>query len=165
MEMSMAMQHHKHSRSTKQRQVILEEIRKVFTHPTADEVYEMVRCRLPRISLGTVYRNLEMLATHGLIQKVDTSGTQRRFDGNPTPHYHIRCMGCGKVDDIPGKAIHSMDDVVKELSDYEILGHRLEFRGLCPQCRSDSRRNRQPFATGESDGPQPPARGPVATTT
>ena len=125
----------KSSRTTKQRQLILEELRKVVTHPTADEVYAMVRSRLPRISLGTVYRNLEMLAAHGLIQKIDTGGTQRRFDGNAMPHYHIRCMGCGKVDDIPGKAIQSIDDVIKDLSDYEIWGHQLEFRGLCPQCQ------------------------------
>ncbi len=132
------MQPKTHSRSTKQRQVILEELRKVVTHPTADEVYEMVRCRLPRISLGTVYRNLEMLSARGLIQKVDVSGTQRRFDGNASPHYHIRCMGCGKVDDVPGQAIQSLDDMVRALSDYEIWEHRLEFRGLCPQCRSRS---------------------------
>jgi Fur family ferric uptake transcriptional regulator len=138
------------SRTTKQRQLILEELRKVFTHPTADEVYAMVRSRLPRISLGTVYRNLEMLAAHGLIQKIDTSGTQRRFDGNPIPHYHIRCMGCGKVDDVPGKAIQSIDEVIKELSDYEIWGHRLEFRGLCPQCRSLGHQNHSDADIGDT---------------
>jgi Fur family transcriptional regulator, ferric uptake regulator len=134
----MASQTGKASRSTKQRQLILEELRKVFTHPTADEVYEMVRCRLPRISLGTIYRNLEKLADHGLIQKLDTGGTQRRFDGNPDPHYHIRCMSCGRLDDIPGKATQSLEHLVETLSDYEIWGHRLEFRGLCPQCRAQA---------------------------
>jgi Fur family transcriptional regulator, ferric uptake regulator len=134
----MVSQSGKVSRSTKQRQLILEELRKVFTHPTADEVYEMVRCRLPSISLGTVYRNLEKLADHGLIQKVDTGGNQRRFDGNPAPHYHIRCMGCGRLDDIPGKATQSFDHLAETLSDYEIWGHRLEFQGLCPQCRAQA---------------------------
>ncbi|MGE5577510.1 MAG: Fur family transcriptional regulator, partial [Syntrophothermus sp.] len=52
---------------TRQRQIILEELKNVTTHPTADEVYEMVRRRLPRISLGTVYRNLELLAEEGII--------------------------------------------------------------------------------------------------
>jgi Fur family transcriptional regulator, ferric uptake regulator len=141
----------KRSRTTKQRRLILEELRKVFTHPTADEIYGMVRSRMPRISLGTVYRNLEMLAAHGLIQKIDTSGTQRRFDGNPIPHYHIRCMACGKVDDIPGKAIQSIDEVIQELSDYEIWGHRLEFRGLCPQCRSHAHQQHAETDSGDSD--------------
>lgn len=128
----------KSSRSTKQRQVILEETRRTFSHPTADEVYKMVRSRLPRISLGTVYRNLEGLAAQGLIQKVEGGGTQRRFDGNPVPHYHIRCMGCGKVEDIPGETDPKLDNMVKTLSDYEIWGHRLEFIGMCPQCRPDA---------------------------
>ena len=125
----------KSSRSTRQRQVILEEVRRTFSHPTADEVYTMVRSRLPRISLGTVYRNLENLATQGLIQRLDTGGTQRRFDGNPERHYHVRCMACGKVDDIPGQADELLDRVVRNFSDYEIWGHQLEFRGLCPQCQ------------------------------
>ena len=56
---------------TRQRQIILEELRKVVTHPSADEVYEMVRKRLPRISLGTIYRNLEILSENGDIQKLE----------------------------------------------------------------------------------------------
>jgi Fur family transcriptional regulator, ferric uptake regulator len=153
------MQHNICSRSTKQRQVILDELRKLCTHPTADEVYEMVRCQLPRISLGTVYRNLEMLAAHGVIQKVDTSGTQRRFDGNPAPHYHIRCMGCGKVDDVPVESIPSIEELVRDVSDYEILGYRLEFRGLCPQCQCCARQGSEDF-----DRRSPDSRHPDATT-
>lgn len=125
----------KNSRCTKQKQVILEEIRRTFSHPTADEVYKMVRSRLPRISLGTVYRNLENLAAQGLIQRLDAGGTQRRFDGNPRRHYHVRCMGCGKVDDIPGEADELLDRLARSFSDYEIWGHQLEFRGFCPQCQ------------------------------
>jgi len=64
-------------RMTRQRRIILEELRKVDSHPTADEVYEMVRRQLPRISLGTVYRNLEILSREGLIQKV-VLGARRR---------------------------------------------------------------------------------------
>jgi Fur family ferric uptake transcriptional regulator len=72
---------------TNQRQVILEEIQKVNTHPTADEVYETVRKRLPRISLGTVYRNLEILSACGLIQKIGPLSNQMRFDGITKKHY------------------------------------------------------------------------------
>jgi Fur family transcriptional regulator, ferric uptake regulator len=147
-----ALQTKKNSRSTKQRQVILEEIRNTFSHPTADEVYELVRSRLPRISLGTVYRNLESLAAQGLIQKLDSGGTQRRFDGNPGPHYHIRCMGCGKVDDIPGEADQNLDHVIRTRSDYEIWGHQLEFRGLCPQCQQGDNQSRDIRASTENSG-------------
>jgi Fur family ferric uptake transcriptional regulator len=122
-------------RTTHQRTVILEEIRKVNTHPTADEVYEMVRKRLPRISLGTVYRNLEMLSTCGLIQKIGPGSTQMRFDGNPCNHYHIRCIYCGRVEDAPIKMIDTIEQEVRMASDYTILAHRLEFIGVCPACR------------------------------
>jgi Fur family transcriptional regulator, ferric uptake regulator len=125
----------KQSRMTKQRLVILEELQKVCTHPTADEVYGKVRDRLPRISLGTIYRNLEMLASSGLIQKLDTAGTQRRFDGNPKVHYHIRCVRCGKVDDVKVQTVALLENALRAASDYEVWGHRLEFVGLCPQCQ------------------------------
>jgi len=122
-------------RITHQRRVILEEIRKEDIHPTADEVYEMVRKRLPRISLGTVYRNLEILATCGLIQKIGPVSTQMRFDGNPCNHYHIRCIHCGRVDNAPVDLVDNIEKEVRQKIDYTILGHRLEFLGICPACR------------------------------
>ena len=78
-------------RVTRQRRVILEELRKLTSHPTAPALYEVVRRRLPRISLGTVYRNLELLARAGFIQRLDLQGAEARFDGNPEHHYHVRC--------------------------------------------------------------------------
>jgi Fe2+ or Zn2+ uptake regulation protein len=132
-------QNQKH-RTTHQRTVILEEIRKVNTHPTADEVYRMVRKSLPRISLGTVYRNLEILSTCGLIQKIGPVSTQMRFDGNPRNHYHIRCIYCGRVEDAPIGMIDTVEQEVGKAIDYTILGHRLEFIGVCPACRRSENR-------------------------
>jgi Fe2+ or Zn2+ uptake regulation protein len=129
-------------RMTHQRQVILEEIRKVNTHPTADEVYDTVRKRLPRISLGTVYRNLEILSTRGLIQKVGPLSSQMRFDGNTKSHYHIRCSYCGRVEDAPIESMDDIENAVRNVSDYSIIGHRLEFMGICPECR----RKGKPFS-------------------
>ena len=65
--------------------VILEELRKVKTHPTADELYAMVRTRMPRISLGTVYRNLDFLTESKEILKLESAGSIRRFDGDTRP--------------------------------------------------------------------------------
>jgi len=121
-------------RMTRQRQVILEELRKVNSHPSADQVYERVRRRLRRISLGTVYRNLEILSQLGLIRKLDLGGTQRRFDGDLTTHYHIRCIKCGCVEDVPLEARTNLEDAVRSVTDYRIIGHSLEFIGLCPRC-------------------------------
>ena len=122
-------------RMTNQRQIILEEIRKVNTHPTADEIYEKVRKRLPKISLGTVYRNLEILSACGLIQKIGPSSNQMRFDGITKQHYHIRCIYCGRVEDAPIPPTENLENVIREKSDYSIIDHKLEFIGICPQCK------------------------------
>ena len=127
-------------RLTTQRQIILEELSKVKTHPTASELYDMVRKRLPRIGLGTVYRNLELMAENGMVLKLEVGGTQKRFDATTHTHYHIRCTDCGKVDDIDTPV---MDDLVREAANataYEVLGHHIEFSGRCLACQKKSRK-------------------------
>ena len=122
-------------RNTAQRRVILEALKQANTHPTAYEVYERVRKRLPRISLGTVYRNLEMLASRGIIQRLDLGGGQRRFDADTEEHYHVRCLQCGKVKDIHVESPLPVEGMGIDSSGYKILGARVEFQGLCPECR------------------------------
>ena len=121
-------------RLTPQRQVILEELAKVKTHPTANEIYDMVRKRLPRIGLGTVYRNLELMAENGMILKLEVGGSQKRFDATTDLHYHIRCTGCGRVDDIELRAMAQLDKLASGSSDYQVLGHHIEFSGICESC-------------------------------
>jgi len=121
-------------RLTTQRQIILEELGKVTSHPTANEVYDMVRKRLPRIGLGTVYRNLELMAESGIILKLEVGGTQKRFDATVESHYHIRCSLCGKVDDIEIPVQEQINTMAAEATDYEILGHHIEFSGVCEDC-------------------------------
>lgn len=122
-------------RMTCQRQIILEELEKVTNHPTADEVYQMVRRRLPRISLGTVYRNLEILSQNGMIQKLELGGTLRRFDGNVENHCHVRCERCGRVDDLHEMgSIDGLTERAQQMTDYRLLGHQLAFQGICPEC-------------------------------
>lgn len=133
--MNTKLQTRKSFRTTRQRQAVLEELRMVKTHPTANEVYQMVRKRLPNISLGTVYRNLEILSEKGIIQKLELARTRRRYDGMNEVHYHARCVSCGRVDDVPLNPMQMIDESVTRLTDYEIFSHRLEFIGLCPDCR------------------------------
>ena len=124
----------KNRRITKQRQVILEELRKLNTHPSADEIYKVVRRRLPRISLGTVYRNLEILAQMGEIQKLELSGSLKRYDWDTNKHYHIRRVRCNRVDNAPIAPLNQLEDELYEATVFEIIGHNLEFTGLCPEC-------------------------------
>lgn len=121
-------------RITRQRQLILEELKKVVTHPTADEIYRMVRERMPRVSLGTVYRNLETLSNRGVILKLELAGTQRRYDATTANHYHIRCNKCGCVEDLSMKAFDTLENEARGVTGFLITGHRLEFEGICPQC-------------------------------
>lgn len=124
-------------RLTTQRQIILEELGKVTSHPTANEVYDMVRKRLPRIGLGTVYRNLELMADTGVILKLEVGGTQKRFDATVEPHYHIRCSSCGKVDDVHIEVQQEINQSAERASNYKILGHHIEFSGICHDCQCE----------------------------
>jgi Fe2+ or Zn2+ uptake regulation protein len=121
-------------RMTRQRKTILDIIRQTDCHPSADEIYEMVRKQLPRISLGTVYRNLEVLAGLGMIQKLELGGTIKRFDWDSNKHYHIRCLCCGRVDNAPIAPLNELEDELYGATVFSIIGHRLEFEGLCPDC-------------------------------
>jgi Fur family ferric uptake transcriptional regulator len=122
-------------RQTKQREVILDVLRKTDRHPTAGEIHEMVRRRIPRVSLGTIYRNLEILASCGMIRKIDTGFSQRRFDWDKEQHYHIRCLSCGLLEDAPLEPLSTLEGALEGSTTFEITGHQLEFQGLCPSCR------------------------------
>ncbi len=128
-------------RQTSQRRVILEELCKVTSHPTAADVYEMVRRKLPRISLGTVYRNLELLNDSGTIQKLDFGESHKRFDGNSSPHYHVNCSKCGRVNDVFIPLKHPLDVEAEEATGYQILGHHVSFVGVCPSCQGSNSNN------------------------
>jgi Fur family transcriptional regulator, ferric uptake regulator len=130
----------KNLRKTEPRRVILQEIKNLTSHPTADEVYDLVRKYIPRVSLGTIYRNLEILSKEGLIQKLDIGGTQRRFDGCTENHYHFRCMSCGQVSDLTTKPLKEIEWTISKLSPCEIHAHRLELIGLCVTCRPNQQR-------------------------
>ncbi len=122
-------------RFTPQRKAILEVLHEMDTHPTADDLYERVRKKMPKISLGTIYRNLDILYHQGIIQKLHVAESQMRFDGNPDFHYHIHCTQCGSIADIFN--CPDISFVMKELeTDFTITDYSLIFHGLCPDCAS-----------------------------
>jgi Fur family ferric uptake transcriptional regulator len=125
-------------RMTAQRRVILEELRQVDSHPGAEEVFTMVRRRLPRISLATVYRNLDVLAAAGAIARIDTGSSLKRFDGNAERHYHIRCIRCDRLVDAMVEVQKDFEAHVQSKTDFRILGHTLELTGICPRCEEQA---------------------------
>lgn len=123
-------------RLTTQRQILLEELKRAKNyHPTACELYELMRKRLPRIGLGTVYRNLELLAEGGVIVKLEVGGSQKRFDADTEPHYHIRCAHCNKVENIDVDVFQDIVEAAAKKTNYNIIGHHIEFFGECPECQ------------------------------
>ena len=123
------------TRMTRQRMVILEELRKVKTHPTADELYAMVRTRMPRISLGTVYRNLTLLADLGEIARLRLGDGVDHFDADTSRHYHFICSECGSVLDLHTEFPDSFDSLHGTSVDgNRIDGHAVYFQGICHCC-------------------------------
>ncbi len=121
---------------TKQRRIILDELRSADTHPTADQLYLAIKDKLPHIGLATVYRNLDLLVREGLIQKLEFGGSQKRFDGNPQEHYHMRCLSCGEVRD-GREQMPALQSTPGSSAGYEITGYHLEFTGYCARCKND----------------------------
>ncbi len=126
-------------RLTKQRSLILEELQKAENHPTADQIYRSVRKRLPRISLGTIYRNLEALLQQGIISKIIIEDYPSRFEFKKEEHLHIRCVSCDRIDDLPYKPDFPLDKA-QLMSDYEVIGYNQEFIGKCPRCLKQIRK-------------------------
>jgi Fe2+ or Zn2+ uptake regulation protein/predicted transcriptional regulator len=122
-------------RMTHQREVILDELGKCKNHPTADLLYERVKKRLPRISLATVYRNLEILSEAGMIKKLEISGRQKRFDWDLEQHDHIFCVQCRRVDNIEIERDDKLSLPDDQNKGYRISGCRVEFFGICPKCQ------------------------------
>lgn len=122
-------------RMTRQRRVILDEFRTPGRHYTADEVYLHVRRKMPKISLGTVYRNLDILSRAGMIRELSLGRGQRQYDGGLHRHYHVSCVWCGKLADVPADRFGDLDAAAQETSDFEILTHELGFKGVCAECR------------------------------
>ncbi|NLY51083.1 MAG: transcriptional repressor [Firmicutes bacterium] len=134
---------HLRRRSTRQRRVVLEVLRSTKSHPTADWIYEEVRKRVPNVSLGTVYRNLNLLRDMGEIMELNFGSTYSRFDGNPEPHYHFSCMNCGRVLDVNIPVCTELEEKVRREHGWEVRSHRVEFYGLCSECKAEQRKESQ----------------------
>ena len=121
-------------RNTRQRRIILEELRGLTCHPTAAELHRRVAGRLPGISLSTIYRTLARLEKAGTILRLEGGKGESRYDGNPREHVHLHCPVCGRVLDGPDPPDGFLDDYRQRLEGFEILGSRLEFTAICPGC-------------------------------
>jgi len=123
-------------RKTRQREAILSFLRHTSSHPTADQIYDEVRKSVPKISKGTVYRNLRVLQDEGGITELRFDGTVGRYEVKQKSHYHFRCEQCGRVSDIDMPVNMELDQQAANLTGLKISCHQLEFRGLCKDCEN-----------------------------
>lgn len=125
---------------SRQRASILEYLSHTTAHPTADMVYMHVREEFPNISLGTVYRNLNLLSDIGEIIKIPTPDGGDRFDGRTDPHYHVVCRSCGNVFDL--ELDESFDRMIRDAANQKFDGiiesHNILFHGKCKNCHDKS---------------------------
>lgn len=127
-------------RETRQRRVVYETVASSRTHPTAEWVYERVRREMPRVSLGTVYRNLQLLVADGKL-RAWTHARVTRFDADLSAHDHFSCESCGLLLDLH----RSEEDFPAAQKRLRARGHEvrervLEFIGLCRECRQRRKR-------------------------
>lgn len=122
---------------SKQRDAIMANLAPRKDHPTAYMVYEDLRRELPNISLGTVYRNLSLLAEQGEILKISCNGNMDRFDPTTIPHYHFHCTKCDCVTDIELELTVDLNQPKAKDFHGEIESHTLFFSGICENCISE----------------------------
>lgn len=120
---------------SRQREAIKAFLSETKSHPTADVVYAHVQQEFPHISLGTVYRNLNLLAELGEAVKITSPDGADRFDGTTTPHYHVLCTGCGNVYDLDMSIQDSLTSAAEHCFDGSIHSHTAMFYGTCSHCQ------------------------------
>ena len=103
-------------------------------HPTADAIYASIREEFPSISLGTVYRNLNLLVELGEARKLTFGDGKDHFDGDTAPHYHFVCRCCGGIQDLPPLWALDLEDKMQPHIHGKIDSHSIDFYGICSDC-------------------------------
>jgi Fur family peroxide stress response transcriptional regulator len=125
-------------RLTPQRVAVLRVLAASDRHPSVEQIYERIRPEFPTTSLATVYKTVTLLKEMGEVLELGFADGSNRYDGNrPYPHPHLVCTRCGAIRDLEVPALADIVDQVSQNVGYQILSHRLDFYGLCPECQGD----------------------------
>lgn len=122
---------------SRQREAILAFLKTRKDHPTAEVIYDNIRQEYPKISLGTVYRNLALLSDMGIILKLSCDDGFEHYDGNPERHYHFVCRRCRSVIDLEMDDISFINTLAEKNFLGSIEGHMAYFYGRCDKCMCD----------------------------
>jgi Fur family peroxide stress response transcriptional regulator len=125
-------------RYSRQRERALELLQDTQAHPTANWLFDRLRKEFPRLSIGTVYRNIGILIEQGLLSRLAFGNTFDRLDANMQPHYHFLCDQCDAIIDLDLPIDRTIDAWLDKAKGFLVRRHDLEFRGLCPRCAPKS---------------------------
>ena len=124
-------------RNTKQKKLILNTVLNSCDHPTAETIYNRAVKEAPNLSLGTVYRNLSLLADSGEIKRLSSPEGANHFDFNTSCHYHFYCKECKQMSDIPNECAKTENEPDSLLKDgFCVEGISLTYFGICPKCKN-----------------------------
>jgi Fe2+ or Zn2+ uptake regulation protein len=122
-------------RYSHQRERIFRAVMESCEHPTANMVYEQLKTDMPRLSLGTVYRNLNQLADAGRLKKIPLADGSCRFDKTREAHSHIVCEECGAVADVHLPSFQALEQAIETETDFSLKSYDVVLRGVCQRCR------------------------------
>ena len=128
-------------RYSHQRERIFRAVSERCDHPTANMVYEQLKLEMPRLSLGTVYRNLNQLADAGRLKKIPLADGSCRFDKTKEAHSHIVCDMCGAVADVYLPSFETLERTIVSETGYELRSYDVVLRGLCADCLMQVNKN------------------------
>ena len=120
---------------TSQRRAVLEALKEARGHPSAEDVYLIVKKKNPRVALGTVYQALSVLEEIGVVGSKHWSESPTRYDLNLEPHLDIRCVRCGEVAEIPGVELRELEEHIRDNTPYDVTRTTMVIEGICPACR------------------------------
>lgn len=120
---------------SRQREAILAFLKTRKDHPTAEVIYENIRKEYPKISLGTIYRNLALLSENGIILKLSCDDGFEHYDGCTDTHYHFACRRCKALIDLEMDDISFINTLAEKNFGGDIDGHVAYFYGICAECK------------------------------
>lgn len=120
---------------TPQRLAIYKVLVNTRTHPSAEMIFNDLQPVYPTMSLATVYKTIEILQELGLVQRLNVGEDSFRYDAIVNNHPHVRCMGCGRVDDLGEVDCQEFVKSIDEATSYKITGQQFYFFGYCPACQ------------------------------
>lgn len=122
-------------RNTKQLSIILDTIKTMSRHFTAEEVYLEVKKENTGLGQATVFRNINKMAQEGILLKIEVPGGASRYELSAPKHYHAKCIKCGRLFDVEMDYIPDLENKVKDPHGFQFSGHDIIFTGICSSCR------------------------------